>query len=315
MAEDEKAKKIPARKPWPGTPLGQWLAKNDAHFYYLVFLEKKLEGCTVEYGDNDAYIMCKGYIISRFVFCGQSIYLTMPKEKIKSNYGVVQNKLLHEYLEAFSLDIEDFKLTQQNFIVYDRYFKKARKKIDAGFDKYMKLMDERKLEESNSAYLKICIDNAFSVTELNTLISAYNQLYSLVYCICEYGCDEVEYMDMKEVLNKHSMVLESISIGSTGFWVSVLEQVVAAGIVAICKGLLGNSDSEYAAKKQELIDLARRESEDVGEKVYRLTVRLDGLLRMKEAGRVPNSVLDTQINSLYDEISRLQGTPHIDIYY
>lgn len=314
MAEYKREVRGIVVKEWPSTPLGQWLDRNDAHFYYLAFLEKRLEGCEVEYGTNDAYIKWEGYIISRFIFRGQSIYLTMPQEKIKSNNGVVQSKLLHEYLEAFKLNVEDFKLTQQNFIVYDRYSEKARRKISAGFDKYMKLMAERKLEENNSAYLKISIDNAFSVTELNTLISAYNKLYSLIYCICEYGCDEVEQMDMDEVLNRHSMVLESISIGSSGFWVSVLSQVVAAGIIAIGKGLLENNASEYATKKQELIDLANQKGEDVGEKVYHLTVRLDGFLRMKEAGRVPDSILDTQINSLYEEIARLQGTSHMDIY-
>lgn len=42
---------------------------------------------------------------------------------------------------------------------------------------------------TNLRFLKIGIHNSFSVTELNELIDAYNRLYSIIYCICQYGYD------------------------------------------------------------------------------------------------------------------------------
>lgn len=301
-------------KHWPNTPLGDWLALNDAYYYYLSYLEKRLDGCDVLYDGAYATVVWSGYTIARLFVSYGSIYLVMPKEIVDAPNGVVQRKLMHEYWEAFDLGYGDYKLTQQNVIVLDRYAEKAKKKITAGFAKYTKLMKERKLEENNSAYLKISIDNAFSVSELNRLISAYNELYSLMYCVCEYGYEEVEKMDMKNVINSHSMVLESISIGSSGFLVSVLSQVVATGIIALGKALLEDDKAGYEQKKQELLDIANNEKPDDGARILTLAQRLDNWKRLQESGRVPNDVIEREVKRIMEEIADLQGTPRLDLY-
>lgn len=213
----------------------------------------------------------------------------------------------------FNLYKSEYKVTQYNIFLLHRYIEKVCEKIKYGFERYTSLLDKNKLMNTNLGFLKIGIHNSFSVAELNQLIDAYNRLYSIIYCICQYGYDEVSQMNLDEAQKSQSMILESINIGSSGFFISVASQVVASAIVTLGKALISNDQDEYNSRKRELKDKAYEESLDTGARVEVLIQRWDNLVRLRENQRVPTHVIDQAILEIVEEIASLQGTEHIDM--
>lgn len=301
-----------AGKGFKNTEFGRWLFENSAYEYYTTQLEKQMGNFDTIYENNRAYVSYMGYEIMVFEVRSGSIFLINDREKSEKS-SFIQKKLEHEYCEMFNLYKCEYKVTQYNIFLLHRYIDKVCEKVEYGFERYTSLLDENKLMNTNLGFLKIGIHNSFSVAELNELIDAYNRLYSIIYCICQYGYDEVAQMDFIEVKKSQSMVLESINIGSSGFFVAVASQVVASAIVALGKALISNDQDEYNNRKQELKNVAYGESAEVGARVEILIQRWDNLIRIRENQRVPSHIIDREILKIADEIARLQGTQHIDI--
>lgn len=113
-------------------------------------------------------------------------------------------------------------------------------------------------------------------------------------------------MNIGEIEKSQSMILESINIGSSGFFISVVSQVVASAIVALGKALISNNQDEYNKSKQKLYEIAYEESAEVGAKVEVLIQRWDNLVRIRENQRVPTHIIDREIHKIAGEIARLQ---------
>ncbi len=301
-----------AGKNFRNTEFGWWLFENNAYEYYATQLEKQMVIFDTIYKNNKAYVSYLGYQIMVFEVRSGSIFLIKDKAN-KENKSFVQKKLDHEYYEMFNLYKDEYKITQYNIFLLHRYIEKVCEKIKCGFERYTSLLDKNKLMNTNLGFLKIGIHNSFSVAELNELINAYNRLYSIIYCICQYGYEEVSQMDLGEVQKSQSMILESINIGSSGFFISVASQVVASAIVALGKALISNDQDEYNNRKEKLKDIAYEESADIGARVEVLIQRWDNLVRLKENQRVPEHVIDQEILRTVNEIASLQGTQHIDM--
>lgn len=299
-------------KRFGNTEFGLWLYENNAYEYYAAKLEKQMKIFDIGYEDNKASVSYLGYKIMVLEVRAGSIFL-INDEGNKEKTSFVQKKLEHEYCEMFNIYKDEYKITQYNIFLLHRYIEKVREKIEYGFEKYTNLFDKNKLVNTNLGFLKIGIHNSFSVAELNELIDAYNRLYSIIYCICQYGYEEVSQMELDEAEKSQSMILESINIGSSGFFISVASQVVAAAIVAVAKALIANDQDAYNNSKQKLKEIAYEESPEVGARVENLIQRWDNLVRLRENKRVPGHVIDREISNIADEIARLQGTQHIDM--
>lgn len=299
-------------KNFRNTEFGLWLFENKAYEYYATQLEKQMKLFDTLYDKNKAYISFSGYKIMVFEVRSGSIFLIIDERNNEEN-SFVQKKLIHEYCEMFNLYKNDYKLTQYNIFLLHRYIEKVYEKIKYGFERYTHLFDKHKLMNTNLGFLKIGIHNSFSVAELNKLIDAYNRLYSIIYCIRQYGYEEVSQMNIDETEKSQSMILESINIGSSGFFISVASQVVAAAIVALGKALISNDQNTYNSHKQELKDIAYKESREVGVRVDELIQHWDNFERLRENRRVPTHIIDQRISQIAAEIAELQGTQHIDL--
>ncbi len=292
-----------------------WIIENDGYYYYETQLSNCFKyGFETEIIDNVAFVYRRNYQILAMVIEDRSVFL-IPELKV-SKKNAIQKKLFHEYCEAFELygakTIQKYRLTQYNFFWLYRYLEKECNKIDYGFDKYTKLLSEQELSEDNTGFIKIHVHNSFSIAELNNLLSSYNKLYSLLSKVLEVGIEETERLDVNEVETSKSMVLESISLASEGFFIAVLSQVVAAAIIALGKALLDGDKEAYEAQKNNVINKANNEGPDVGARATELLIRMDNLLRLKESGRVPTSMVEYEINRIIEEIKPLQGLTTID---
>lgn len=130
----------------------------------------------------------------------------------------------------------------------EHYIETVKRKIKSGFDKYTKLFyDNFSIHETG--FLKIGIDNAFSLEELQELIRSYNKLYSLLYFICQNGTDLIDKDNIDEVCSQYSMILESIHIGSEGVLVSVRVELIVDIIKSFIKSVYDLNRNEAEKKR------------------------------------------------------------------
>lgn len=299
--------------------LGIWINENGGYDYYRTprFLGA-FWGCGFSCLENRELLVHYGdYIILHMAIQSQSIYLLscQPAKGPSDVRTSIQNKLIHEYNNYFGLPAGCFKLTQYNMYALLQYVEGVKRKIDAGFDKYSKLLEEN-IRSQTSGYLKIGINNAFSLEELTELIDAYNRLYSLFYYVWENGVEEIEQKDIEQVLYQHNMVLESIHIGSEGILVSVGVELIVELVKAFVKSVFEANESVADTNKKELLDIASQEEYmATRQEVFQLITLLESYLDKKKHGcdsRIMRYV-EIEIDHIVRKIEQLQGTSHIDI--
>lgn len=296
------------------TNFSRWVAENNGHDYYVTQLDNIFRQFDVKYEGFCAYVFYKNFFIMRLVFKDSSLKLVILADyEVREKDFVVQKKLNHEYREYFNLYDDEFKVTQMNIYSVHKYIAKVCNKIDYGFDRYTELLDKQGLSSSNSEFLKVGINNAFSITELNELIQAYNSLYSIFYCMCESGYEETLSKEVDEVANVHTMILESINIGSLGFLSSVGAGLVVELVKAVVTAALANDKNQYEEKKQELENRVMNNPDFADDKAFELIQRLEYLLEQRENGRVPAAYIEQSIINTMNRIEELQGTTHVDL--
>lgn len=298
--------------------LVMWINQNHGYEYYLTARFMSLfENCRVIFVENNAVeVVYENYVILHMFIYDRSVNLLFCKTNVNRDLRIsIQNKLFHEYNNYFELLSEDFKVTQYNMYALVKYVDSVKSKIDAGFVKYSKLL-EKNIKFESPSYLKIGIDNAFSLEELKELIDAYNQLYSLFYYVCENGVEEVKQKNIRQVLHKHNMVLESIHIGSKGLLVTVGAGLIVDAIKAFVKAVFELNRAEADKRKQELLDKAEMEKYmETRRYIHELISLLESYLDKRERGynNVIKPYIETEIDFIIRKIEQLQGTDHIDI--
>lgn len=238
--------------------LAKWIRDNDGYDYYCtsrfigVFCN-----CKFKFSENNEVQVVYGeYIILHMFIQNRSVNLLLGKSNRNDNVRIsIQNKLYHEYNNYFELLSGHFKITQYNIYALTKYVESVKRKIDTGFTKYSKLLEEN-IKSEMSGYLEIGINNAFSLEELKGLIDAYNRLYSLFYYVWENGIEEQE--NIKQMMYNHNMVLERIHIGSEGVLVSVGTALIVDIIEAFVKAVFEGDKTEVKKRKQELLDKSNR---------------------------------------------------------
>ena len=296
----------------------KWIRENDGYDYYF---SSRFMGlfwnCNLIYlENNEVQVVYEKYVILHMAILDRNINLLLCRtnKNVESRISI-QNKLHHEYNNYFELLSDSFKITQYNMYALVKYVEGVKRKIDAGFVKYSKLLEEN-IKFEPSSYLQIGINNAFSLEELKELIDAYNQLYSLFYYACENGVEEIKQQNIEQVLYKHSMVLESIHIGSEGLLVSVGVELIVDIIKAFVKSALELNRVEANKRKQELLDKVEMEEYMATRQyIFQLINLLDSYLDKRERG-CNNGVMiyiEAEIDTIIRKIEQLQGTNHIDI--
>lgn len=135
--------------------------------------------------EQEAYVIYGEYVILQFRINKKQLYLVDDRAVFLDNSNsIIQKKLYREYLEHFELRYAPCRVLQVNI---QNYLYKVRRKIDSGFKRYSELLTENNLFVENTGFLKIEVDNAFSLSELNILLNAYDQLYSIISCVWEEG--------------------------------------------------------------------------------------------------------------------------------
>lgn len=298
--------------------LAKWICENEGYEYYLTSRFMGLFGdCDLIYlENNEIQVIYKKYVILHMFIQNRNINLLLCKINGNGDPRIlIQNKLYHEYNDYFELLSACFKITQYNMYALAKYVEGVKRKIDAGFVKYSKLLEEN-IKYESSSYLQIGINNAFSLEELKELIDAYNRLYSLFFYACENGVEEIKQENIEQVLYKYNMVLESIHIGSEGLLVSVGVELIVGIIKAFVKSVFELNGNEATKKKQELLHIVEMEEYMVTRQyVFQLINLLDSYLDKRERG-CNNGVMvyiEAEIDSIIRTIEQLQGTEHIDI--
>lgn len=296
------------------TEFSKWIAKYGGHDYYVIQLESTIEKFNVKYDGIYANIFYKQYFIMRLAMDDRSLKLIRETgTKSSESNPIIQKKLYHEYKEYFSLYNEEFKITQLNIYFVHKYIAKVCSKIDSGFERYTELLEKQGLSDNNSGFLKIEINNAFSVAELNELIQSYNNLYSIIYCMCESGYEETLTKEEYEVINAHTMILESIKIGSLGFLASVGSGLVVELVKALVIAALTNDKKQYEERKTELENRAMNDPDFADDKTFELIQRLEYLIEQREKGKIPAAYVEQAIFKTMKRIEELQGTTHVDL--
>lgn len=298
--------------------LEKWICENEGYDYYLTSRFMSLFwNCEIIYLDNnEIQVIYKNYVILHMFVQNRNINLLLCKTNKTGDSRIsIQNKLYHEYNDYFELLSACFKITQYNMYALTKYVEGVKRKIDAGFSKYLKLLEEN-IKFESSGYLQIGINNAFSLEELKELIDAYNQLYSLFFYVCENGVEEIKQENIETVLYKHNMVLESIHIGSKGLLVSVGVELIVDIVKAFVKSVFELNTIEATKRKQELLHkIEMEEYMATRQYIFQLIDLLDSYLDKRERG-CNNGVMvyvEAEIDTIIRKIEQLQGTKHIDI--
>lgn len=301
-----------------GNILIKWIHENEGYEYYenSRFLSLFLD-CAIEKVDNKSVsIIFHDYVILQMQFCRRGIYLVpLNKTNSKVERYFVQEKLFHEYNSFFELKNADYRITQYNMYALIQYIEIVKKKIEAGFERYTKLIYEN-FKINETGFLKIGLNNAFSLEELQELIQSYNRLYSLFYYICQNGTDLINRNNINDISSRYSMVLESIHIGSEGVLVSVGVELIVDIIKSFIKSVYDLNRTEEEKRKKELIEKAElAEFVQTRQYIYQLIDILDAYLQKRESGCNPMvmAYIENEINNIVRKIEQLQGTKHIDL--
>ena len=176
--------------------------------------------------------------------------------------------------------------------------------------------ESKNFKINETGFLKIGLNNAFSLEELQELIQSYNRLYSLFYYICQNGTDLINRNNINDISSRYSMVLESIHIGSEGVLVSVGVELIVDIIKSFIKSVYDLNRTEAEKRKKELIEKAElAEFVQTRQYIYQLIDILDAYLQKRESGCNPMvmAYIENEINNIVRKIEQLQGTKHIDL--
>lgn len=298
--------------------LSYWIQCNEGYEYYLNARFLSLfSDCEIERSEDEHILIAyKNYIILHMVFGGRSIFLVpLKSEKEKREGFSIQVKLYHEYNHYFDLLMNEFKITQYNMYALVQYMEMVKKKVRAGFEKYTQLIDVN-LQVNSTGYLKIGINNAFSLEELLELIESYNRLYSLIYFACQNGLENIKEQNISKISSQYSMILESIHIGSEGLLVSVGVELIVDIIKSFIKSVYEMNRNDAERRRQELIDKAEMEEFIATRQyIFQLINLLDSYLDKRERGCNAGvmTYIEIEIDNIVRKIERLQGTNHIDL--
>lgn len=308
----------------------EWIRIEEGYPYYQqprfsrMFAEVEIVSQGI---GKSAIILYKGYAVGAWMCRKKSIVLIDYVFNVDEKRAVIQRKLHHEYENCFELFSiasknksdtyeEGYVITQYNMWHVVDYLVSVFAKIDNGFDRYSELLAKQDLETNNVGFLKIEINNAFSIEELNKLLDAYNQLYALLYCACINGCESITEVSMKEMQDRPNLIVESIHIGSYGLLMSVGEALIVDLLKEAILAAFRGADSIAVERRREIESKAEvdRKFQD-NEKIRRLIDQLDSVLDRRAAGGNPvtDYYLHNQMLKLMNEIEELQGTRHIDI--
>ena len=308
----------------------EWVRREECYSYYLqprlVRMFAGVEIVSQGIGKS-AIVLYKGYAVGAWVCRKKSIVLIDYLFSVDEKRAVIQRKLHHEYVNCFYLDDiaskrksdayeEGYVITQYNMWHVNDYLVSVFTKIDNGFERYSELLAKQDIEISNAGFLKVEINNAFSIEELNKLLDAYNQLYALLYCACMNGCESVTEDSMKEMQDKPNLIVESIHVGSYGLLRSVGEALI---VDLLKEAIMAAFRGAYSIAVERRREIERRAEADRkfqdNEKIMRLIDQLDSVLERKAAGgnAMTDYYLHNQMLKLMKEIEELQGTKHIDV--
>ena len=268
----------------------------------------------------------KGYIVAVWICRRKSIVLIDYSFYVDMKSTVIQRKLHHEYKSCFSLDFsktkseydnyeEGYTITQYNIWHVIDYLGRVRDKINNGFNRYSELLIKQDIEDENAGFLKVDINNAFSITELNELLEAYNDLYALLYYACINGIESMSSLQIDDMREKPNMIVESIHVGSYGLLMAVGEAVIVELLKEAILALLNGKDSIAEERKQELIAKAEADKKiRTNQTIMQLIDELNSVLERKANGgnQITQCYLENQMRMLMNTIERLQGTKHID---
>lgn len=298
--------------------LANWILCNKGYEYYLNarFLSLFSDCEIVLDAEGNIVILYENYIILHMAIVRKSIHLLALRSNKERGEGFsVQKKLYHEYNHYFDLLFSEFILTQHNMYALIQYMVNVKKKIMAGFEKYVQLIDDN-FDVNFTGYLMIGINNVFSLEQLRELLEAYNRLYSLIYFACQNGIDNISECNISEIGLQYSMVLESIHIGSEGLLVSVGVELIVDIIKSFIKSVYEMNRNDAEKRKQELIGKAELE-EFVATRqyIFQLINLLDSYLDKKERGCNLGvmTYMEIEIDKIVQKIEQLQGTSHIDL--
>lgn len=303
----------------PKSPFTEWVLWNGGFEYYISRFDRLLKDISIKIFADRAYGFYDGYMILEFALYDRQLFLILDKEYLKfAKDDVVQKKLFHEYKYFFLLEQNPFKITQANIFEVEKYINIVIPKVNAGFKRYETLLEEQKLTNSNTTFLRIEIDNAFSLSELNELISCYNKLYSLIACVSEIGLEEALKKDRDFLFSSHNMILESIHIGSRGDFITAGIEYIVSLLKEMVNLALESDKREYEKKKaavelkisEENLQFQRRKD------IFELLKMLDYYFERKnDPSKDPrmHNILDNEIAYIMQQIEFLQGTRHIDL--
>lgn len=303
----------------PKSLFTEWVLSNGGFEYYISRFDRLLKDISIKIWGDRAYGFYGGYMILEFALYDRQLFLILDKEYLKfAKDDVVQKKLFHEYKFFFSLEQNPFKIIQANIFEVEKYINIVILKIDAGFKRYEALLEEQKLTNSNTTFLRIEIDNAFSLSELNELISCYNKLYSLIACVSEIGLEEALKKDKDFLFGSHNMILESIHIGSRGDFITAGIEFIVSLLKEMVNLALESDKREYEKKKAAVeLKLSEEKLEFQRAKdVFDLLEMLDYYFEKRNDHSKPSgmhNILDNEIAYIMQRIESLQGTRHIDI--
>lgn len=295
----------------------EWVKHNKGYDYYIKTL-RALDDCNVvlRAEGEDAWVYYKNYCIMKLRFFDKKIYIShIPLNKKELNYkGVVQDKLIHEVNEYFNLYInKEYTISYANSCIVTEYLKVVFNKIDNGFEKYLKLVYEQGGTVKNDAYLKVKINNAFSLANLYELLSAYNELYSVLFGISEKGIENIDSDNIASIKKQHNLILESIHIASEGAFVSLGSGLIIELIKTIISVIRNGDLQELRLKKAELERQANQSFLEEREMIFRLIQLLDRYDNMVSSNSRFTPYIMEEIQTIVRKIEELQGTKHIDI--
>ena len=296
----------------------EWLSENGAYEYYFGKLQRLLADMEYTFTRKNASVFYKNFQILNLEIYGRQLYLIeVDKKNYTSKQSIIQNKLYHEYYVFFKLRRCAFKVLQVNIVLLEEYIYRVRTKIDVGFERYIQLINKEMLTIENSGYLKIEIDNAFSLLELNELLESYNRLYSLIDILLENGYDNVSEENVKYLENNHSLILESISIGSKGDLFTVGKETVLMLIKSLLSIAFENDRQVYELKKVELEHEMAQSQLFIQhrQEVEYLISTLDKYMQIKENGTNLSTLpyIQNEITIIIARIEKLQGSNHINL--
>ena len=142
-------------------------------------------------------------------------------------------------------------------------------------------------------------------------------MYSLIDILLENGYDNVSEENVKYLENNHSLILESISIGSKGDLFTVGKETVLMLIKSLLSIAFENDRQVYELKKVELEHEMAQSQLFIQhrQEVEYLISTLDKYMQIKENGTNLSTLpyIQNEITIIIARIEKLQGSNHINL--